>query len=51
MAEIITCFAEPLRLDDMALGVFEEAQPFHENQLSIGYQVVAYISMIGRIYK
>ena len=40
-----------LGLDDVALSVVGEAESLHQNQLPVGDQVIANISVIGRVYQ
>ena len=40
-----------LGLDDVALSVVGEPESLHQNQLPVGDQVIANISVIGRVYQ
>ena len=51
VTEVVAVPTESLGLDDVTLGVVGEAEPLHEDQLPVGYQVVTNIAVVGRVHQ
>ena len=51
VTEVVAVLTATLGLFDVTLSVVGEAESLHQNQLPVGYQVIANISVIGRVYQ
>ena len=51
VSEVPTALTEALGLYNVTLGVVTEPQPLHQDQLPVGYQIVANIDTIGWVYQ